>query len=1363
MAETLNYKATTVAPAGRNKYGNYYAAGNITRTVVSTTYGGNSTTTTIADTGGTEDNQGNVSFYCILSKANVTFDALDLIEGAQDSTTVVAYRGYDKATTLICDMDKVSATTEDGIVQSLEVPADSGLTGVPSGITYTISDNGTSAATINFYANSLLTGTTGTIQIPVVIYKRNTAIPVGDDIYDWWDSMDDCEQVWLDFVWNVNRAASSTYVMDLSNERAGVNVSAVTAQGDILYPASISALTCTATTHMGTELVPNVVYSVFTNPQFHARGNFGINPNNGVMYWESNFNFDGPTLPIDITASLSGNAIAAKTMTIEKNYPGAEGQAAITKWIVTDYSEVKYDPNSGELTPTAVTAYVMKQVGGDEPFVDTGETIYYWYSSYQTPSVLPATGATAYQDEEYIMFGLKNSNDVFYELETVHILWEGENGRDGTSGKDGTNAWYMTMTNDNASINCDSSGNILTNAVKPSCQVKLFYGDSRRVDATYSISANTPYTGITTGNSNGILTITCGNNFKFNTDVLELTVTGSSSGGQRDIKVMTIVKSYAGQPGSNGDTPYISGGTWWIGGVDTGIEAGGEDGDTPYIGANGNWWIGTTDTGVKAEGQDAVTYWLNPSFTEVIFDRTTSACNPTSITCEKYKQIGENDPVTANDATIKYSWQNRSNNNFTTESNFPSTGLNITTANCVSYRRLRLRLLAGFAPGTQVDMEDIDILMDGKDGKDGVDGTNGTNGQNAWYMTMTNDNASINCDASGHILTNAVKPSCKVKLYCGDTRRTDATYAISGNTPYTGVSLSTSNGIGTLTFGSNFNFNTDVLELSVSGTSSGEQRDVKVMTIIKSYAGAPGTNGDTPYIGANGNWWIGSTDTGITAEGEDGDTPYIGANGNWWIGNTDTGIKAEGKDAITYWLDPSYTEIIYDRNTNTCNPTSITCDKYKQVGENAPTTASDATIKYSWQYRNTNSFTTESTLPSTGLSITTGNCSTYRRLRLRLYINTSTQVDMEDIDILMDGKDGVDGQGRAGAAIRGPYDYYEYSASTRCWCAGASSSTCTDCDKWIDVIYKDGTYYYCSTTYYGKLSPWSNVSSYWTAGESFDFIATKLLLAQNASIDFLTGNELYLRDANGNITAGAAGGNGINFWAGADSPSNAPFQVDVSGNVYANKGVFAGYIQYPYTFVSNLNTRTVSYKKYGSNTSSTGYVGDNRAYLVSDTTNIATSKPYFFLPFPTSEWNGFTYDIIVEPQMTRSDGYKQWLDVVVSGATGTTSSIYDRGEIYCYAFTEVRNSREFVLTGGRYQITCMPKHDSNNNIVYNWAITNATGGLWRTEDASNTECLSTLVATAYNTDPLYKLTTYTGSTSPSGSVRNPNLTMFIQK
>lgn len=41
------------------------------------------------------------------------------------------------------------------------------------------------------------------------------------------------------------------------------------------------------------------------------------------------------------------------------------------------------------------------------------------------------------------------------------------------------------------------------------------------------------------------------------------------------------------------------------------------------------------------------------------------------------------------------------------------------------------------------------------------------------------------------------------------------------------------------------------------------------------------------------------------AKGEDGLTPYIGANGNWWIGNADTGVIASG---VTVSYTPAVTE-----------------------------------------------------------------------------------------------------------------------------------------------------------------------------------------------------------------------------------------------------------------------------------------------------------------------------------------------------------------------------------------------------------------------------------------------------------------------
>lgn len=60
--------------------------------------------------------------------------------------------------------------------------------------------------------------------------------------------------------------------------------------------------------------------------------------------------------------------------------------------------------------------------------------------------------------------------------------------------------------------------------------------------------------------------------------------------------------------------------------------------------------------------------------------------------------------------------------------------------------------------------------------------------------------------------------------------------------------------------------------------------------------------GETPHIGDNGNWWFGNTDTGVKAMGQDGKTPYIGTNGNWWIDNTDTGVPAKGQDGLTPFI-----------------------------------------------------------------------------------------------------------------------------------------------------------------------------------------------------------------------------------------------------------------------------------------------------------------------------------------------------------------------------------------------------------------------------------------------------------------------------
>lgn len=68
----------------------------------------------------------------------------------------------------------------------------------------------------------------------------------------------------------------------------------------------------------------------------------------------------------------------------------------------------------------------------------------------------------------------------------------------------------------------------------------------------------------------------------------------------------------------------------------------------------------------------------------------------------------------------------------------------------------------------------------------------------------------------------------------------------------------------------------------------------KLQQKIDDLSKIPGPKGDDGAPGAQGE------------KGDDGLTPYIGANGNWFIGNTDTGVKAQGEkgaDGVAPTLD----------------------------------------------------------------------------------------------------------------------------------------------------------------------------------------------------------------------------------------------------------------------------------------------------------------------------------------------------------------------------------------------------------------------------------------------------------------------------
>lgn len=97
---------------------------------------------------------------------------------------------------------------------------------------------------------------------------------------------------------------------------------------------------------------------------------------------------------------------------------------------------------------------------------------------------------------------------------------------------------------------------------------------------------------------------------------------------------------------------------------------------------------------------------------------------------------------------------------------------------------------------------------------------------------------------------------------------------------------------------------TDKIDNMTVDAESGDHSDAQISEVNGAKhihfvleKGDPGKDGDTPYVGSNGNWYVGNTNTGIKAQGSQGEpgfTPYIGSNGNWFVDVYDTGVKAQG-------------------------------------------------------------------------------------------------------------------------------------------------------------------------------------------------------------------------------------------------------------------------------------------------------------------------------------------------------------------------------------------------------------------------------------------------------------------------------------
>ena len=191
--------------------------------------------------------------------------------------------------------------------------------------------------------------------------------------------------------------------------------------------------------------------------------------------------------------------------------------------------------------------------------------------------------------------------------------------------------------------------------------------------------------------------------------------------------------------------------------------------------------------------------------------------------------------------------------------------------------------------------------------------------------------------------------------------------------------------------------------------------------------------------------------------------------------------------------------------------------------------------------------------------------------------------------------------------------------------------------RYIDIVAKKNTspsslygwdMYMCKSTHTSSSSNGPGNTTYWTAVNEMAPIFTSLIIAKNASIDFVQGNELIIKDSNNNVVAGLTGGESkeagttpVRIWAGGGVPGSAPYRVNELGEFVSTKANVTGII-----------TATLFYSP-GSDMDSLADLEGNM------TVNPSTQGTTFFsadglggtitLP-PASSWNGLKLEFVVD-------------------------------------------------------------------------------------------------------------------------------------
>lgn len=267
----------------------------------------------------------------------------------------------------------------------------------------------------------------------------------------------------------------------------------------------------------------------------------------------------------------------------------------------------------------------------------------------------------------------------------------------------------------------------------------------------------------------------------------------------------------------------------------------GKDGDTPFIGTNGNWWIGTTDTGVKAAGPQG----------------------EQGLKGDK----GDKGETGAQGANGRSAYEIAIEKNLIT--------------NAVTEEQW-LASLKG---------------EKGAQGEQGVGIQNITLNNGTMTITLT-DNTQFQFENIGSASSGGTTPQIRINTQTNEWEISSD----SGNSwVSTGVKATGEKGADGADGAKGedgispkvqINAVTNEWEISVNNGLSWTSTGVKA-------TGTDGKDGDTPFVGNNGNWWIGTTDTGVKAAGQDGQDGKDGQNGADGQDGRDGINGKDGKDGVS--------------------------------------------------------------------------------------------------------------------------------------------------------------------------------------------------------------------------------------------------------------------------------------------------------------------------------------------------------------------------------------------------------------------------------------------------------------------------------